>query len=234
VAADREAQMGQPIQRIPRAAAEDPQRGPAERARLLERVAVGLAHEGKNPLHNMVLHLQLMSEKLGVRAAPGGSPIDKHLTALRDGIGRVDQLLKAFAEFSAPRNLPPDLGAAVQRALALFAFDARRAGVQIARRGPTTLMVQSDGNTLGDLAAHALVACIECARDGGKIDVDLDLRGGSAVLTLRAEGGLGDRERAAPYLDAVRWLAPQAACELSIETPSTGDARLSLSFLHPR
>src|SRR5207302_1814525 len=88
----REAQMGYPIQRIPGGPRDEPRPGNADRARLLERVAVGLAHEGKNPLHNMVLHLQLMNEKLSTRAPSGGSPIEKHLNALRDGIGRVDQL----------------------------------------------------------------------------------------------------------------------------------------------
>lgn len=226
--------MGHPIQRIPRAAGDDPQRRAADRARLLERVAVGLAHEGKNPLHNMVLHLQLMSEKLSARAAPGGSPIDKHLTAMRDGIGRVDQLLKSFGEFAAPEHLSPDLGAATQRALQLFAYDARRASVQFGRRGPSTLPVESDSAYLGDLVAHGLVACIEHAREGGRVDAELDLRGAMAVLELRASGGLGSREQAMPFLDAARQLAPEAACELSIETPAAGGARLSLSFLHPR
>src|SRR5438034_10766429 len=101
--------MGYPIQRIPRPAGEDVQGRAADRAMLLERIAIGLAHEGKNPLHNMVLHLQLMAEKL---AAPSvqGSPIEKHVAALRDGIGRVDHLLKAFGEFAAPEHLPADVG----------------------------------------------------------------------------------------------------------------------------
>ena len=66
--------MGYPIQRIPRPAGEDVQRRAADRARLLEKVAIGLAHEGKNPLHNMVLHLQLMSEKLVSPELKSGSP----------------------------------------------------------------------------------------------------------------------------------------------------------------
>lgn len=226
--------MGQPIPRIVRAAGEDPQQRAADRARLLERVAVGLAHEGKNPLHNMALHLQLMAEKLSARAAPGGSPIEKHLGALRDGIGRVDQLLRAFGEFAAPEHLPPDLAAAAWRATQLFGYDARRAGVQVAQRGPPSAPVQSDPAFLGDLVAHALVACIEHARDGGRVDLSLEQRGGAAVLELRAEGGLGNRESAAPHLEAVRRLALETGCELSIEIPTVGGARLSLSFLHPR
>ena len=76
--------MAQKIQRIPRV--QESGGREADRARLLERVAVGLAHEGKNPLHNMVLHVQLMAE---------GASLEKHLAALRDGIGRVDALLRS-------------------------------------------------------------------------------------------------------------------------------------------
>lgn len=225
--------MGHPIQRIPQTQ-EDPGRRAADRALLLERVAAGLAHEGKNPLHNMVLHLQLMTEKLAQQEPRGGSPVEKHLKALREGIGRVDHLLKAFGEFASPQHLPPDLGAAVARTAQLFAFDARRAGVQLSVRAPEALLVQSDGAWLGDLVAHALVASIEAARDGGQVSLQLEQRGPVAVLLLEATGGLGSRAQADPHLDAARSLATEAACELSIEAPPAGGARLSLSFLHSR
>ena len=113
--------MGHPIQRIP-TPPQDPQGRSADRARLLERVAIGLAHEGKNPLHNMVLHLQVMAEKLASPEKVGGSPVEKHLSALRDGIGKVDGLLRSFGEFAAPEHLPPDLAAATRRAVQLFAY----------------------------------------------------------------------------------------------------------------
>jgi signal transduction histidine kinase len=224
--------MGQPIQRLPKTAPE-PARRVADRARLLERIAAGLAHEGKNPLHNMALHVQLLAEKI---AAPSiqGSPIEKHLAALRDGIGRVDHLLRAFGEFTCPEHLPADLGAALNRCEQLFAYEARRASVQIQHRGPPALLVASDSRLLGDLVAHALVACIEYAREQGCVDGVLELRGQKGVLELHADGGPGNHELALPHLEALRDLAPDAACELSIETPAAGGARLSLSFLHPR
>jgi hypothetical protein len=225
--------MGHPIQRIARSAGEEPSRRDADRTRLLERVAVGLAHEGKNPLHNMVLHLQLMTEKL---AAPGkqGSPLDKHLTSMRDGIGRVDALLRAFGEFAVPMNLAADLAAATRRAVLLFAYEARRATVQIVQQGPASMIVSSDSQVLGDLVAHALVACIEHARDGGRVFAGLETRGALAELEFRVEGGLGNREQALPHVEAARRLSAEAACDLSIETPPAGNARFSLSFSYPR
>lgn len=224
--------MGQPIHRIPPSRI-DPQQRAADRALLLTRIAIGLAHEGKNPLHNMVLHLQLMSEKLR-QPERGGSPVEKHLTALRDGIGRVDHLLKAFGDFAAPEHLPPDLAAAAQRAVQLLAYEARRAGVQVALAAPAAQLVKSESRDLGDLVAHALVACLESARDGGKVQLLVQPRGAEVHFEARAEGGRGSREPAVPHLDAVRRLAPEAAGELSIEAPPAGGVRLSLSFSQPR
>jgi signal transduction histidine kinase len=197
---------------------------------LLERVASGLAHEGKNPLHNMVLHVQLMAEKL---TSPG-VPVTKHLTALRDGIGRVDSLLKSFAEFATPERLPPDLAAAAHRAAHLFAHEARRATVRVAVAGPDSLLVRSDGRWLGDLVAHALVSAIELSRGGGSVSMEVQQQGVVAALLVRCEGGAGNREQAVVHLDALRRLAADAACELSIDAPSGGAARLSLQFLQPR
>lgn len=222
--------MTQPMQWISRANEDGSQSRAVDRGLLLERVAAGLAHEGKNPLHNMVLHLQLMVEKLN---SPG-EPLTKHLTALRDGIGKVDGILKSFGEFAAPEHSPPDLGAAVRRAALLFAYDARRASVLIAVNGPESLTVRSDGRWLGDLVAHALVAGVELARDGGQVSLEVLPQGAVATLTVRAQGGAGNREQAVVHLDAARRLADGAACDLSIETPPGGAARLSLQFLHPR
>ena len=220
--------MGHPIQRISRPAAEELQRRDADRARLLERVAIGLAHEGKNPLHNMVLHVQLMAEKLG------SAPVEKHLAALRDGIGRVDSLLKAFGEFAAPEHLPADLVAAVSRATQLFAYEARRAGVAVSSKGPPLLLVASVPRPLGDMVAHALVAALEFSRGGGSVELHAHAPAGRGVLDVVADGGAGRSEEAMPHLEALRRLAPEAGCELSIETTPAGGARLSLSFSQPR
>jgi C4-dicarboxylate-specific signal transduction histidine kinase len=218
------------MQRMFQPGEEDAPARASDRALLIERVAAGLAHEGKNPLHNMVLHLQLMAEKL----TSAGVPVTKHVTALRDGIGKVDALLKSFGEFATPEQLTPDLGAAVHRASRLFAYDARRASVLMTCRSPESLPVRSSGKWLGDLVAHALVAGIELARDGGEVGMEVLPQGASAMLTVRAQGGVGSREAAVVHLDAARRLAADAACELSIETPPGGVARLSLHFLHPR
>ena len=93
---------------------------------LLERAATALAHEGKNPLHNMVLHLQLLGEKVR-EGGHGGAPAERHLQALRDGIGRVDALLKAFSDLASPRICLPT-SVPRSRARSSFSVTRRAAG----------------------------------------------------------------------------------------------------------
>jgi hypothetical protein len=164
----------------------------------------------------------------------GGSPIEKHVTALRDGIARVDALLRAFGEFASPGHLAPDLATAADRTVRLFGYDIRRAAVKVTQRGLAALTVASDSAFLGDLVAHAFVAALELARDGGSVELEISQRGAAGVLEVRARSGTGNPGQAQPHLDALRLLAPEASCELSIETPPAGDAWLSLSFLLPR
>jgi hypothetical protein len=203
----------------------------AERALLLERAAAALAHEGKNPLHNMVLHLQLLGERLreGERE---GLPLERHLQALRDGIGRVDAVLKAFSDLASPERLAPDVAAAVARAQLLFGFEARRGNVAVMQRGPASIPVRADPAFLCELVCHAFLAAVALARDGA-LHISVDADGPRARLEFRAEGGAPRRDDAAPYLEALRRLAPGASAELSADLGAAAPARLSLSFPNP-
>jgi C4-dicarboxylate-specific signal transduction histidine kinase len=202
----------------------------SRRTLLVERAASALAHEAKNPLHNMALHLQLVSEKLPGDAARG---VERHLQAMRDGIAQVDSLLKAFADLAAPANAVPDLGQALTRALLLFSFDARRKSVEIVRKGPAEARVAAPGDAVLEIVCYAVLAGIALAQEGSlTLAVEPDDR--RVRLEVRADGGVPRREESIPYLEAVRLLSSGAAAEPSIDVDGAGHARLSLSFAHTR
>jgi signal transduction histidine kinase len=198
---------------------------------LVERAATALAHEAKNPLHNMALHLQLVSEKLPGDAARG---VERHLQAMRDGIAQVDALLKAFADLAAPVNLLPDLGQALTRALLLFSFEARRKSVEIARKGPAEVRVAAPGGAVLEIVCNAVLAGIDLAREG-RLTLAIEPDGPRVRLVVTADGGsVPRREDALPHLEAIRRLSSGAAAEPSIDVEGAGPARLSLSFAHTR
>jgi C4-dicarboxylate-specific signal transduction histidine kinase len=200
------------------------------RSLLVERAAAALAHEAKNPLHNMALHLQLVSEKLPSEAARG---VERHLQSMRGGIAQVDALLKAFADLAAPANLAPDLGQALTRALLLFAFDARRSSAEIVRRGPAEVRVAARGDILLELVCNAVLAGIALAHDG-RLTLAIEPDGARVKLDVVADGKLPHHEESLPHLEALHRLSVLAGAERSIDVEGAGPARLSLSFAHTR
>jgi C4-dicarboxylate-specific signal transduction histidine kinase len=208
--------------------------GTPPRLLLLERAAAGLAHEGKNPLHTMALHLHLLADKLG-KAVPGDASLERHVQALRDGIGKVDALLRGFAELATPLHLEADLGAALQRALLLFSYEARRTGGHLGEpRGRKPLRVSAPGGPLGDLVAHAMLAMVARARGGGTVSLELRDDENMAQLVLESSGGLGGEDAADPHFDAARRLAVELGADLTTSASAAGRARLSLSLPRAR
>ncbi len=100
----------------------------------LNRLLAGVAHEVKNPLNAMTIHLELLKQKLGRRApalasAPVGSgtPAEvaatgaiaaeapslpdgtmSHVSIIGEEIRRLDQVVQGFLRFSRPEELQPE------------------------------------------------------------------------------------------------------------------------------
>src|SRR5256712_10751211 len=94
--------MGHPIPRISTPSEKDVERRAADRVRLFERGAIGLAPEGKNPLQNMALHRPLSAEELKSPQPAADSPWEKPNPSPRDVIGRGDALPRSVGAFAAP------------------------------------------------------------------------------------------------------------------------------------
>ncbi|GAC1595232.1 MAG: hypothetical protein NVS4B10_03560 [Myxococcales bacterium] len=154
---------------------------------------------------------------------------------MREGIEKVDRLLRSFGELAEPAHGAADLGEAATRAVLLLGFEARRRRVEIVLSGPGALAVPGAGAALSDFLGHGLLAFIWLANEGGRVTISWSHEPGRALLSLRAEGGVPNRGDAEPHLAAVRRLAAGMPGDLSIEAGAGGqaDARLSLSIPVP-
>jgi signal transduction histidine kinase len=211
----------------------------ADRGLVLARAVAGLVHEAKNPLHNLALHLQLVAEKIArlskvaTPVEPQGRSIDSHLEAMRQGIDKVDRLLRSFGDLAEPGHGASDLGEASNRVVLVLGFEARRRRVELLQSGPASVAVPGPAAPLSDLLAHALLAFIWLASEGGRVTIAWSQEPGRALFSLRAEGGVPNRSEADPHLAAARRLSAEVAGEVLIEAEAGGQADARLSLIIP-
>jgi signal transduction histidine kinase len=95
----------------------------------LGRLTAGVAHEVKNPLNAMAIHLELLKDQL--RASPEG--VQESLQVIESEIRRLDRVVQGFLKFVRPQELqltPTDLNRLVEEVVGLLRMEWEAAGVQ--------------------------------------------------------------------------------------------------------
>ena len=85
----------------------------------LGRLTSGVAHEVKNPLNAMMIHVELLKERL----EDSGADVKKSLEVIGGEIRRLDRVVQGFLKFMRPQELtlkPVDLNAMLQSVCALL------------------------------------------------------------------------------------------------------------------
>ncbi len=110
----------------------------------LGRLMAGVAHEVKNPLNAMTIHLELLKQKLAKQqqlVAAGGAPGDeapatagimKHVNIISSEIRRLDEVVVGFLKFARPDELklqPVHLGSLLTDVAAAVAPEAETRGI---------------------------------------------------------------------------------------------------------
>ena len=94
------------------------------------RITRGVAHEVKNPINAIVLHLQLLQNKLR-QVDPDTR---RHMDIIGSEIHRLDRVVQILVDFTRPRDLhleETDLRRLLEDGAQLAAPDAERHGVTI-------------------------------------------------------------------------------------------------------
>ena len=98
----------------------------------LGRLTSGVAHEIKNPLNAMVIHVALLRQKLAA-SAPDAAP---YLDVLDKEIRRLDRVIQGFLKFTRPEDLrlePVPIAEVLEAVVRLLEAEARQGGVTVER-----------------------------------------------------------------------------------------------------
>jgi signal transduction histidine kinase len=168
----------------------------AMRSVVLGRVAGGVAHDIKNPLNAMTLQLALLGEKLP-GAADASATAAGHLSALRDQVGKVNEVLRRFldvADPSAPLGFT-DVGALLADVASLLGHEGRRRQIEIAiDAAPGAVRTSCEPARVGRLVLGLFARALAETPDGGKVGARAETRGPLATIAIEHVAAAGDPE----------------------------------------
>ncbi len=152
------------------------------------RVTGGVAHEVKNPINAIVLHLQLLQNKL--------SQLDpdtrRHMDIIGSEIHRLDRVVQTLVDFMRARELhmvEVDFRRLLDDAALLATPDAGQHGVVIDRvRWPEPLPVKVDVDFMKQALLNVVLNGIQAMPDGGHLSLSARRDGDRVVAEVRDQG----------------------------------------------
>ncbi len=156
----------------------------SSRLAAISRLTGGVAHEIKNPLNAMALHLEVLRGKLD-----GEQP---EIEVIGREIKRLDSVVKTFLNFNRPVDLnykPIDFNDLVKQVLALVSVDANAKHVAL----KTVLLadqlwISGDADLLKQAILNVINNGLEAMTDGGTLTIRTASDGGQCQLTVSDAG----------------------------------------------
>jgi PAS domain S-box-containing protein len=153
------------------------------------RLTRGVAHEVKNPINAIVLHLHLLQNKLQ-QMDPGTR---RHVDIIGSEIHRLDRVVQILVDFTRPRDLKleeVDLRRLLEEVAALAAPDAAQHGVAIIRNLPEhPLTVKADLDFMKQAILNVVINGIQAMREGGQLTISARRDEGVVLTEIRDTGG---------------------------------------------
>lgn len=131
------------------------------------RLTRGVAHEVKNPINAIVLHLQLLQNKLA-KTEPDTL---RHMDIIDSEIRRLDRVVQTLVDFTRPRDLhleEVDLRRLLEDVAVLAAPDAEQHGVTLERPMPEEpLPIKADVDLMKQALLNVVLNGVQAMPQGG-------------------------------------------------------------------
>jgi len=163
----------------------------------LGRITSGIAHEVKNPLNAMVIHLEILRSKL----ESGTSDPHPQLEILDSEIKRLDRVVQTFLNFTWPVEVhlqPIDLNTIVTQVTALASTEAQERGVTINKQlDDDRLLIKGDADLLKQALLNVIINGCQAMPEGGPLKVATSRsEDGSARITITDRGvGIAEEDQ---------------------------------------
>jgi signal transduction histidine kinase len=153
----------------------------------ISRLTGGVAHEIKNPLNAMALHLEVLKNKLQQDGAQ-----HSEIEVIGREISRLDRVVKTFLDFTRPvdpamRTL--NLSEIVRQVASLVQPEADRRGIQVSVEvSDPHIAIQGDEDLLKQAILNVVNNGIEAMERDGRLLIRLERAGDEAMLSIADSG----------------------------------------------
>jgi len=152
------------------------------------RLTRGVAHEVKNPINAIVLHLQLLRNKL----AQQEPDTQRHMDIIDSEIRRLDRVVQTLVDFTRPRDLhleETDLRRMLDDVALLAAPDAEQHGVTIEQHMPEErLPVKVDVDLMKQAILNVVLNGVQAMPQGGVLSISAHREDNAIIAAVRDQG----------------------------------------------
>jgi signal transduction histidine kinase len=160
----------------------------SRRLAAIGRLTAGVGHEVKNPINAIVVHLELLRNKLGGT----DNKALRHLEVIESEIQRLDRVVQTLVDFSRPVELQlkeQDLRRVVSAVLMLASADLETRDVHVQSDLPEhPVLAKVDADLLKQALLNVVLNGAQAMAEGGKLQVRLAEDGRMALLSIHDQG----------------------------------------------
>jgi signal transduction histidine kinase len=153
----------------------------------ISRLTGGVAHEIKNPLNAIALHLEVLRSKLGEQPE-----LHPEVNVIGSEIARLDRVVKTFLDFQRPMELnmkPVNVVEVARQVSALLWPEAERAGVSIELDSVrAAVRLRGDEDLLKQALLNVVNNGIEAMQRGGRLRVRVEKTGEEITVSVSDQG----------------------------------------------
>jgi signal transduction histidine kinase len=161
------------------------QLGIADRLSALSQLTRGVAHEIKNPLNAITVHLEVLKQRIGVDEVP-------ELNVISGEIARLNRIVKTFLDFNRPVNLRLrrlDLNELVSEIGKLVEPEASAHHVSVVSElFGRPVWIDGDRDLLTQAFLNVVMNGLEAMPDGGRLTVACSETGGRCHVAISDTG----------------------------------------------
>ncbi|HEX9120726.1 MAG TPA: ATP-binding protein [Terriglobales bacterium] len=160
----------------------------SRRLAAIGRLTSGVAHEVRNPINAIMVHLEVLREKIK-KIDPESK---RHMDVIGSEIQRLDRVVQTLVDFTKPVELrlgDTDLRRVVEDVSLLAAPEAARHGVTVGCELPTEpLVVKADADLVKQAVLNIALNGIQAMPDGGALNLAARREDDAIEIEVRDQG----------------------------------------------